>query len=226
MEVSFRYSRGDLAAVSAERFRLWLHRLRPMTAAELAVSVLSVGAAALTILGLVSFVAAGAWLGLAWPQLVGAALTAGLPCLLARDALRSPADGPTRGLVHELIFRWGWQDRLVGALRERHDRHYRRLETAGRLDLSARYVCRIEEDALLLSTASLEPAALREDRFPWPTIIGVERGDPLLLIHFSQGHALAVPRSAFADGQQEEVFVRGVEGRAGVNGVGCRGTCD
>jgi hypothetical protein len=216
VEVTFQHSRDDWTAVSVETFCLWLHRLKPMTAEERVGSTFFLIVSVLAIFGLLGFVVAGAWLNFAWYQIVGAALVLGLPCLVIRAVLHPSDNNSKRGLFHEMIFHLKWQDQLVAKMREKHDRHFRRMEAAGQLDLRHRYVCRIEDETLVWITTyptQSTSATTQEDRIPWLAVTGIERGERLLGIHLDTGGILGVPRSAFADGQAEESFVSAAEAR-------------
>jgi hypothetical protein len=139
-----------------------------------------------------------------------------LPCATIYAVLAPSEEKSKRGLVHEFIFAWRWEERLVAAMREKRDREHRRLEAAGRLELGYRYVLRAEAEDLVLITiwpAAGGAAKTQEDRRAWGTITQVERVDRLLLIHAADGTMTGVARSAFADGSEEEAFVRLVEAR-------------
>jgi hypothetical protein len=216
MEVTFRYDRDDWTAVSAETFRLWLHRLRPMTAEERVGGVACLIASLLALPTLLAVLAVGVWIGLAWYVLAALALMLPLPCLMIFAVLRPSEDGTKRGLVQELIFAWKWEGRLVAETRQKHGRHFRRLEAAGQLELGHQYVLRLEEAALALTTTYPPNGATsttQQSRWSWDSVVGVERTDRLLLIHAGDGSMLCVSRSAFADEEEEAAFVGEVEVR-------------
>lgn len=216
MEVTFQYSRDDWTAISVETFRLWLHRLKPMTTEERVGYVFFLILSVLAFFGMLGFVAVAPRLDFDWYWLVGAILLLSLSCLMIAAVLRPSANNTKRGLYHELVFLWKLQDRLIAKERIKQDRLFRRQEAAGLLALGIRYVCRIEEETLVWVTTFLaQPpwATIQEERIPWFAVTGVERGEQLLVIHLDQRGMLCIPRSAFAGAEEEESFVRAAEAR-------------
>jgi hypothetical protein len=165
--------------------------------------------------GLLALLAAGLWSGgVAWHWLAAAAAALPVPCAVVAAVMRPWDNNTKRGLSYELIFAMGLEGRLVEHVRERHGRHFRKLEEAGALDLGHRYRLRLEPHELALTTeypAADGVAATQEYRRAWDTVAGVERTDRLILLLADDGTVLFVPRSAFADAAEEGAFVAEVE---------------
>jgi hypothetical protein len=118
-----------------------------------------------------------------------------------------------RGLVHELIFRHNWQDRLLAQVKSRRAAHFRRLEEKGELVLTHRYHLRLGPDGLTHTTdypAAAGAATRQEDRVDWAAVCAIEQDDHFLTFTL-EGRRLCVPRAAFADEGACDRFRRAAE---------------
>ena len=212
MEVEYVYTREDWVEIDARHYKDWLHAQRPLAGAEYGICWFFLLLSAAGGVGLLGFLGAAVWLGLAWYFVVGAAALFVVVCGMALEVLR-PRREPVRGLFHEVIFRQGWQDRLLAQVKGRRAAHFRRLEAKGELVLTHSYRLRIGEDGLTLTMeypSTSGTATRQEDRMEWAAVGAIELDDHLLSFTLD-GRRLCVPRTAFADEDACDRFRRAAE---------------
>jgi YcxB-like protein len=215
VEVTFQFTRDDCVEVHRESYRLWLHRLVPLSAEERVGYLFCLIVSVLAVVALLGTVAAGIILDFDWYIFLIAAVVLPFPCLMILAVLRVSAGGTKRGLYHELIFRWNLQDDLLASVSRRYDRDLSKQEKAGMLDLGHRYLVRLDaEHVALITDYPLRegPATTQEDRYPWNAVTAIDRTETMLYFRLAGGGILSVPRRAFA-GMEEEDFVRTAEER-------------
>jgi hypothetical protein len=212
MDVEFAYTREDWVEIDARHYRDWLFSRRPLAGPEYGICWFFLLLSVVGGVGLLSFLGAAVWLGLAWYFVVGAAALLLFDCGMALEVLR-PRRAPVRGLIHELIFRMNWQDRLLAKVKSRRAAHFRRLDEKGELVLTHCYRLRLDPDGLTLSTeypAVAGAATHQEDRMDWGVVCAIEQDDHFLSFTL-EGRRLFVPRTAFADEDAYGRFARAAE---------------
>jgi hypothetical protein len=210
MEVEFACTREDWVEINTRHYRNWLHAQRPLVGTEFGICwfmlLLSVAGG----VGLVGFLGAAVWLNLDWYFVAGAAALFVFVCGMFLEVVR-PRREPVRGLLHELIFRMGWQDRLLAKVKGRRAADARRLEVKGQLVLSHRYHLRLDPDGLTLTTeyhSATGTATRQEDRAGWGSVCAIDHDDHLVTFTLGDGRCVFVPRSAFADQETCDRFLR------------------
>ncbi len=212
MEVEYVYTREDWVEIDSRHYQDWLYAQRPLAGAEYGICWFFLLLSVVGGVGLLGFLGFAVWRGLAWYFVVGAAALFVVVCGMALEVLR-PRREPVRGLIHELIFRLAWQDRLLAHVKGRRAAHFRRLEEKGELVLTHRYHLRLGPDGLTLSTeypTTAGTATRQEDHMGWAAVRAVEKGDRLLSFTLESGR-LFVPRMAFADEDACDRFVEAAE---------------
>jgi hypothetical protein len=224
MEVEYAYTREDWVEIDALHYKDWLHAQRPLVGTEYGICWFFLLLSVVGGVALLGFLGAAVWLGLAWYFVAGALALLPFVCGMALEVLR-PRREPVRGLVHELIFRQGWEDKLLARVKGRRAAHFRRLEEKGELVLTHRYHLRLGPDGLTLSTeypSAAGTATRQEDRMNWAAVRAIELDDHLLSFRL-EGWRLCVPRAALTDEDASDRFLRAAEAyRAAPAGVGAR----
>jgi hypothetical protein len=213
MEIEFGYTREDWVQVNTSVYKAWLYAQRPLSGSEYCVCwvffLFSLFAGVALLAGLVAAV----WLSLAWYFVVGALVLFVFVCGMFLEVVR-PIREPVRGLLHELIFRWGLEAKLLDKVRGRRVAHFRRLDAKGELDLRHRYRLRIDAEGLTLATeypSSSGAATRQEDRIAWSAVSTLTVDDHLLSIMYTDGRCIYVPRGAFAGEEDCKQFLRVAE---------------
>jgi hypothetical protein len=212
MDVEFTYTREDWVEINARQYKDWLYSRQPLVGTEYGICWFFLLLSVVGGVGLIGFLGAAVWLGLAWYFVVGAAALFVFALGMALEVL-SPRRRPARGLIHELIFRLNWQDRLLAHVKGRRAAHFRRLDEKGQLVLTHRYHLRLGPDGLTLTTdypAATGTATRQEDRVDWGAVCAVELDDHFLCFTL-EGRRLFVPSGAFADEDARGRFARAAE---------------
>jgi hypothetical protein len=200
MEVDYGFTRADWVEIDARCYRTWFYGQRPLTGTEYAICwffflLSSVGA-----LGLVGFLGAAVFVGLAWYFVVGALVLLVFDCGMFLEVVR-PRREPVRGLFHELIFRMGLQEQALAKKKSSRAEHFRRLDEKGELVLSHRYHLSLEPKGLTLTTeypSTAGTATRQEDRTGWDAVRSINRDDVFLAFTLADGRCIYLPCAAFA----------------------------
>jgi hypothetical protein len=212
MEIQFSYSRDDWAHIDMQNYKDWLYAQRPLSNTEYATCWLLLVFSVLGAIATLAFVVRAVWLGQAWYVMTGVMVLLFM-CGIFLEIIH-PRREAVRGLIFELIFRLHLEEGLIERVRRQRDRHFRELEAKGQLNLSQRYVVRIDPGGYTRVTEypkAAGPPTRQEVRRPWSEVTELRGDERVLFIQLGIVGNDPVPRSAFADDEAYQRFAKAAE---------------
>jgi len=213
MEVQYVYTRDEWTSINMQNYRDWLYSRRPLSNVEYRLCWFLFLFTLLAGIGCVVFLVRSIWLNQAWYFVVGSLVALGFLAGMVLEIL-NPRREAVRGLFHEMIFRLGWEAKLIEKVRSRRDHYFRQLDEKGQLNLGHRYLLRIDSEGYTLVVdypTTTGPASRQETRQSWREVSSVFLDEHLLFLKIGDAGYQAVPRSAFADDSACQVFARTAE---------------
>ena len=212
MEIQFSYSRDDWAHIDMQNYKDWLYAQRPLSNADYVTCWLLLVFSVVGAIATVAFAVRAVWLGQAWYVVVCAMVLLFLSGMFLE--IVRPRRGAVRGLILELAFRLHVEEDWIERVRRRRGRYFRELEAKGQLNLSSRYLVRIDPEGYTVVTEysnAAGPPTRQEVRRPWSVVTEIRGDEHVLLIQLGIAGNDPVPRSAFADDDVYQRFAKAAE---------------
>jgi hypothetical protein len=208
MEVQFVYTRDDWTAITMKHYKDWLYSRRPLSNVEYRLCWFLLLFSLLAGVGCLAFLGWSIWLNQAWYFVVGSVVVLVFLGGMVLEIL-NPRREAVRGLFIEWIFRQNWEEKLIETVRRRRDRHYRRLEEKGQLNLDHRFLLYIDPEGYTLTVdypTTTEVASRQVTRQDWRAVTSVHLDEGILFFKIGDAGYQSVPCSAFLDDATCQLF--------------------